>query len=45
MGGRERQTELDVRAADGSIMKFAPTRAKTRTTLTQYLKDRGITGD
>jgi hypothetical protein len=36
--------ELDVRAADGSIMKFAPTR-DTRTTLTQYLKDRGITGD
>jgi hypothetical protein len=36
--------ELDVRAADGSIMKFAPTR-ETRTTLTQYLKDRGITGD
>jgi hypothetical protein len=36
--------ELDVRATNGSIMKFSPTR-DTRATLTQYLKDRGITGD
>jgi hypothetical protein len=36
--------ELAVRAADGSIMHFAPTQ-DTRPTLTQYLKARGITGD
>ena len=36
--------ELDVRAVDGSLMRFAPTR-DTRATLTQYLKARGITGD
>jgi hypothetical protein len=36
--------ELDVRAADGSTLHFAPTQ-DTRATLTQYLKARGITGD
>jgi hypothetical protein len=36
--------ELEVRAADGSIMHFAPTR-DTRPTLTQYLQARGITAD
>jgi hypothetical protein len=36
--------QLAVRAADGSIMHFAPTQ-DTRPTLTQYLKARGITGD
>jgi hypothetical protein len=36
--------ELDVRAAGGSLMRFAPTR-DTRATLTEYLKARGITGD
>jgi hypothetical protein len=36
--------ELEVRAADGSIMHFAPTR-DTRPTLTQYLEARGITAD
>ena len=36
--------ELDVRAAGGSIMSFAPTR-DTRAALTEYLKARGLTGD
>jgi hypothetical protein len=36
--------ELDVRAADGSLMSFSP-EGDTRATLTQYLKDRSITGD
>jgi hypothetical protein len=36
--------QLDVRAAGGSLMSFAPTR-DTRATLTEYLKARGITGD
>ena len=36
--------ELTVRAADDSIMNFAPTR-DTRGTLTEYLKDRDITRD
>jgi hypothetical protein len=36
--------QLDVRAAGGSTMHFAPTR-DTRATLTQYLKARGITDD
>jgi hypothetical protein len=35
--------ELSVRAADGSIMSFTPT-VDTHTVLTQYLKDRDITG-
>ncbi len=36
--------ELDVRAADGSTTSFTPT-VDTRTVLTKYMKDRGITGD
>jgi hypothetical protein len=36
--------ELDVRAADGSIIGFSPTH-DTGTTLGQYLRARGITGD
>ena len=35
---------LEVRAADGSTMSFAPT-VDTRAVLTRYMKDRGITGD
>ncbi len=35
---------LEVRAADGSTASFIPT-VDTRAVLTQYLKDRGITGD
>ena len=36
--------ELDVRAVDGSTVSFVATR-DTRTTLTDYLLARGITGD
>ena len=36
--------ELDVRAADGSTLSFSPT-VDTRAVLTQYMQDRGITGD
>jgi hypothetical protein len=36
--------ELDVRAVDGSTVSFVPAR-DTRTTLTDYLLARGITGD
>ena len=36
--------ELDVRAADGSTLSFAPT-LDTRAALKEYLRDRGITGD
>jgi hypothetical protein len=36
--------ELDVRAVDGSVIGFAPMR-DTRPILTQYVQDRGITGD
>jgi hypothetical protein len=36
--------ELDVRAANGSTLSFAPT-VDTRTTLTQYIQARGITRD
>lgn len=36
--------QLDVRAADGSTLHFAPA-VDTRATLTQYLKARGITDD
>jgi hypothetical protein len=39
-----RKFELDVRAADGSIIDFSPT-VDTRSTLTDYLRARGITGD
>jgi hypothetical protein len=36
--------ELDVRAADGSVISFAPPH-DTRPALTKYLQDRGIAGD
>ncbi len=36
--------ELDVRAADDSIMSFIPSH-DTRATLTEYARERGITGD
>ncbi len=36
--------ELDVRAGDGSVIAFVPV-LDARSALTQYLKDRGITGD
>jgi hypothetical protein len=36
--------ELDVRTVDGSAMSFTPT-LDTRAVLTQYTKNRGITGD
>jgi hypothetical protein len=39
-----KKLELDVRAADGSIMSFTPT-VDTHAVLTQYMKDRDITGD
>jgi hypothetical protein len=39
-----KKLELEVRAADGSIISFTPT-VDTRPVLTQYMKDRGITGD
>jgi hypothetical protein len=39
-----RKLELDVRAVDGSTIAFAPT-LDTHAVLTQYIKDRGITGD
>ena len=39
-----RKLELDVRAVDGSSITFAPT-LDTHPVLTQYIKDRGITGD
>ena len=39
-----RKLELDVRAADGSIVSFSPT-ADTGSILTKYLQARGITGD
>jgi hypothetical protein len=39
-----RKLELDVRAVDGSTITFAPT-LDTHAVLTQYVKDRGITGD
>jgi len=39
-----KKLELAVRAADGSIVSFTPT-VDTRAVLTQYMKDRGITGD
>jgi hypothetical protein len=39
-----RKFELDVRAADGSVISFSPT-LDTGSTLTDYLRARGITGD
>jgi len=39
-----RKLALDVRAADGSILSFAPT-LDAHAALTQYLHDRSITGD
>jgi hypothetical protein len=39
-----RKLELDVRAVDGSTITFTPT-LDTHAVLTQYMKDRGITGD
>jgi hypothetical protein len=39
-----RKLELDVRAADGSVMSFSPTR-DTRAVLTEYLQARGLTHD
>ena len=36
--------ELDVRAVDGSTLSFSPT-LNAHAALTQYLRDRGITGD
>jgi len=39
-----KKLELEVRAVDGSIISFTPT-VDTRAVLTQYMKDRGITGD
>ena len=39
-----RKLELDVRAVDGSILIFAPS-LDAHAALTQYLHDRGITGD
>jgi hypothetical protein len=39
-----RKLELDVRAVDGSILSFSPT-LDAHAALTQYLRDRGITGD
>ena len=39
-----RKLELDVRAVDGSTLSFAPT-LDAHAALTQYLHDRGITGD
>jgi hypothetical protein len=39
-----KKLELEVRAADGSIISFTPT-VDTRAVLTRYMKDRGITGD
>jgi hypothetical protein len=39
-----RKFELAVGAADGSSMSFSPT-VDTRVVLTQYLQDRGLTGD
>jgi hypothetical protein len=39
-----RKLELDVRAVDGSILSFAPS-LDAHAALTQYLHDRGITGD
>ena len=42
--GASRKLELDVRAVDGSVISFIPT-LDTRAVLTQYMKNRGITGD
>jgi hypothetical protein len=39
-----RKLELDVRATDGSMLIFAPS-LDAHAALTQYLQDRGITGD
>ena len=39
-----RKLELDVRAVDGSMLIFAPS-LDSHAALTQYLHDRGITGD
>jgi hypothetical protein len=39
-----RKLELDVGAGDGSTLSFSPT-LDTRTVLTQYLQDRGLTAD
>jgi hypothetical protein len=39
-----KKLELDVHTADGSAITFTPT-VDTRAVLTQYMKDRGITGD
>ena len=39
-----RKLELDVRAVDGSTLSFSPT-VDAHAALTQYLKDRDITGD
>ncbi len=39
-----RKLELDVRTVDGSIVSFSPT-VDAHAALTQYLHDRGITGD
>jgi hypothetical protein len=39
-----KKLELDVRAVDDSEIIFTPT-VDTRVVLTQYIKDRGITGD
>ena len=39
-----RKLELDVRAVDGSIVSFSPS-LDAHAALTQYLHDRGLTGD
>jgi hypothetical protein len=39
-----RKLELDVRAVDGSVIGFIPT-VDTHAVLTQFMKNRGITGD
>ncbi len=39
-----RKLELDVHAADGSVIAFAPT-ADTRAALNEYVQSRGLTGD
>ncbi|MEP6546796.1 MAG: hypothetical protein ABJD53_04970 [Gammaproteobacteria bacterium] len=39
-----RKLELDVRAADGSVIAFAPT-VDVRAALNEYVQSRGLTGD
>jgi hypothetical protein len=39
-----KKLELDVHSVDDSVITFTPT-VDTRVVLTQYMKDRGITGD